>query len=116
MNDSVPTPEARDWFSVRCIFKDLDSEIYEERITLWKAQSFSHAMALAEAEAREYVEAIGGLEYLNYAQAYHLAEEPESGSEIFSLMRDSSLSEREYLETFFDTGSERQNEATEAHD
>lgn len=97
------------WFSVRCIFKDLENGVYEERITLWKANDFAGAMALAEAEAREYAEAVGGLAYLDFAQVFLLAEEPVHGSEVFSLIRESSLEGNEYLDTFFDTGSERQN-------
>jgi hypothetical protein len=113
MDESNNATSVEGWFSVRCIFKDLDSDIYEERITLWRAQDFDHAIALAEAEADEYAQAIGGLEYLNFAQAYHLADEPESGSEIFSLMRDSPINRQEYLDTFFDTGSERQSKMKE---
>lgn len=97
------------WFGVRCVLKDLENELYEERITLWKANDFGSAVALAETEAREYAEAVGGLTYLDFAQAYHLAEEPTHGSEVFSLIRESSLEGEEYLDTFFDTGSERQN-------
>lgn len=97
------------WFGVRCILKDLENELYEERITLWRANDFASAVALAEAEAREYAEAVGGLTYLDFAQAYHLAGEPMHGSEVFSLIRESSLEGGEYIDTFFDTGSERQN-------
>src|SRR5690242_782547 len=92
------------WFSVRCVFKDLENELYEERITLWKAKDFASAVALAEGEAREYAEAVGGLAYLDFAQAYQLAEEPAHGSEVFSLVRESSLEREKYLDTFFDTG------------
>lgn len=104
-SDSV-TPT---WFGVRCILKDLDNELYEERITLWRTNNFVSAVALAEVEAREYAEAVGGLTYLDFAQAYHLADEPIHGSEVFSLIRESSLDVKEYLDTFFDTGGERQN-------
>jgi hypothetical protein len=34
--------------------------------------------------------------------------EPVDGAEVFSLMRDSQLAPAEYLDAFFDTGSERQ--------
>src|SRR3954468_12388172 len=97
------------WFSIRCIFRDLENGVYEERITLWRANDFAGAVALAEAEAREYAEAVGSLAYLDFAQAFLLTEEPMHGSEVFSLIRESSLERDEYLDTFFDTGVERQN-------
>jgi hypothetical protein len=116
VDDSSPAGQADKWFSVRCIFKDLDSDIYEERITLWKAHDFSHAIGLAEAEAREYTEAIDGIKYLSLAQAYHLADKPGNGGEIFSLIRESTLGEEEYLDAFFDTGAERQSHVNAADD
>jgi hypothetical protein len=107
---------ATSWYAVRCIFRDLDPQdafgigpgeaSYEERITLWRAESFDHAIELAEAEAAEY----GGMvdsEYLGIAQAY-ISAEPQHGAEVFSLLRYSTLGRSEYLDHFFDTGSERQ--------
>lgn len=82
--------------------------MFEERITVWLADSFDHAIAQAEEEAREYADAIEA-EYLDFAQAFHLATaELSSGTEVFSLIRESKLSPDEYLTTFFDTGTERQ--------
>jgi hypothetical protein len=104
----------REWYSVRCVFRITnadagadDSPTYEERLTLWKAESHDEAIALAEAEATEY--ASGGLfEYLGIAQAFWLFDHPGNGAEIFSLMRDSELGPKAYLDQFFDTGRERQ--------
>jgi hypothetical protein len=48
---------------------------YEERITLWRASDFDHAIALAEAEAREYAADLGH-EYSGLAQAYALYDDP----------------------------------------
>jgi uncharacterized protein DUF4288 len=103
------------WFAVRCIFaigRGDDDEVhtYEERITLWRASHFDEAIALAEAEATEYATAIeGGSDaYLGLAQCYQLADEVGQGAEVFSLMRDSRLAPAEYLNTFFDSGDERQ--------
>ena len=83
---------------------------YEERITLWRATSFEEAVERAEAEALEYAD-LGedeGHEYLGYAQAYHLFVDPADGSEVFSLIRDSDLDPEDYVDRFFDSGSERQ--------
>ena len=53
------------WYAVRCIFESNwpppeagETQVYEERITIWKASSMDDAIALAEAEADEYAEAI----------------------------------------------------------
>ena len=103
------------WFAVRCIFAFEDGDggevrTYEERITLWRASRFDEAIALAEAEAAEYAAAIGEHPdaYLGLAQCYQLADDVGDGAEVFSLMRDSRLAPTDYLNTFFDTGDERQ--------
>ncbi len=96
------------WYSVRCLFHHPAQGLYEERITLWRADSFDHAIEQAELEANEYAELLD-LRYLGLAQAYHLAEETiASGSEVFSLGRDSDLEADAYIDAFFDTGGERQ--------
>ncbi len=104
------------WYAVRCIFRAAwthtsddvvpDEQLYEERITLWQATSVEEAIALAEAEAEDY--AGDEDEYLEIAQAYLLFDAPTQGAEVFSLMRSSKLEPDEYLDAFFDTGSERQ--------
>jgi hypothetical protein len=49
-------------------------------------------------------------DYTGLAQA-SLYNPPSDGAEVFSLIRDSQLSPDDYLNTFFDTGSERQQRA-----
>lgn len=99
-------------YSVRCIFHWQPREgqqlrnLYEERVTLWTAPSIDSAIEMAEADALEY--ASDGDEYLGISQAYVLYDEVDaSGIEVFSLLRESDLGPREYLQTFFDTGHER---------
>lgn len=99
------------WYTVRCVFQS-DSDdgfAYEERVTVWQAESFDQAISLAEAEAAEYAEHFH-LKYVGLAQAYLLVDPgpPTSGVEVFSLVRDSDLAPKEYLDRFFDTGRERQ--------
>jgi hypothetical protein len=101
------------WFSVRCVLRA--GETYEERITMWRARDLDHAIALAEAEAREYVADLGH-EYTELAQVYALYDEPGHGAEVFSLMRDSDLDTNAYLDTFFDTGRERQQSAEDGNE
>lgn len=98
------------WYAVRCLFHFPWGDppgVYEERITLWRASSADEAIRRAEAEASEYIEGSDG-RYVGLAQSYHLAvgDTVDDGSEVFSLMRDSSLGSDEYISQFFDTGSE----------
>lgn len=96
------------WYSVRCLFQRQTAEegyAYEERLTLWQAASFDEAIALAEAEAAEYVVPIHA-KYIKLAQAFHLFEPPAHGREVESLIRGSDLAPDEYLTAFFDTGEE----------
>ncbi|MFJ1704447.1 hypothetical protein [Kitasatospora sp. NPDC088346] len=96
------------WYGVRCVFRwDSRPQAYEERITLWYADSIDRAIELAEAEAGEYA-AGGGFEYLAIAQAYRMFDRPGSGAEVFSLLRESPLEPDDYLDSYFDTGAERQ--------
>jgi hypothetical protein len=96
------------WYSVRCVFKDDANGVFEERITLWRASGFDEALALAEEEAEEYAQVFDSVRYLGLAQASQMWEEPGHGAEIFSLTRESSLGDEEYLDTFFSTGQERE--------
>lgn len=83
-------------------------DLYEERITLWRSVSVREAVEQSENQAREYA-AVLGAQYLNFAQAYQLSDDPSSqGAEIFSLLRTSALPPEQYLSQFFDTGSESQ--------
>ena len=82
--------------------------MYEERLTLWQAESFAEAISLAEREAAEYSETVQ-VSYVGLAQACGLAADPPtSGSEVFSLLRGSDLAPKDYQDRFFDTGRERQ--------
>ncbi len=103
------------WYSVRCVFAvgwppEAIGETYEERITIWRASSAEEAVERAEAEALDYA---GSIEespstYMGLAQCYRLSDQLSDGAEVFSLMRDSKLEPEEYLDTFFDVGTERQ--------
>ena len=96
--------------SVRCAFKmttDRDKFVYEERVTLWRAADAHEAITLAETEALKYAKNLDA-QYLGLAQAYTLAEDVGVGTEVFSLMRTSSLRPSDYLSAYFDTGTELQ--------
>lgn len=82
---------------------------YEERITLWRASDAQEAILKAELEAADYAGAIDDEpdKVLAFAQSFSLSSPPGDGVEVFSLLRDSPLSETEYVERFFATGAER---------
>ena len=90
------------WFAVRHVVKNADA--YEERITVWQAESAEEAIARAESEAAEY--AREGAEPLSLYQSFESDEAPGDGAEVFSLIRRSELTPDEYLGAFFATGSE----------
>jgi hypothetical protein len=124
------------WYGVRHVIRwgdsDEDCSSYEERVTLWRAESFDDAIQRAETEAAEHVKIIGDGEVLDVFQAYQVTNddgsapaaiadavtaagerdgvilEGESGLEVFSLIRDSDLPPEEYVDRFFDTGTEHQ--------
>lgn len=82
--------------------------LYEERITLWKASSFDDAIGMAENEAEVYARDTS-CEFVGLSQVYHLYDKRiKNGSEIFSLMREHNYSPSKYLDRYFDTGFERQ--------
>ena len=106
-----PEQETR-WYAVRSVFHSPGEpeSAYEERITLWQAGSLDEALDRAAAEAAEYAEFSGTSYLAEFGQAYHLADTPpRDGAEIFSLIRDSALPPRPYVDRFFATGQERQN-------
>jgi hypothetical protein len=85
-----------------------DANVYEERITMWRAESREGAIAQAESEAAHYAELLPANRYLGLAQLYEMVDPPAHGAEMFSLIRESDLPDGEYLDAFFDTGTERQ--------
>jgi pentatricopeptide repeat protein len=50
------------------------------------------------------------------AQAYALSDDLGDGAEVFSLMRDSDLGPDDYLDAFFSTGDERENDVDPSQD
>jgi hypothetical protein len=112
--------DSHNWVAVRCVFRTVvdNDRVYEERITIWRAEDIDAALDLAEADARDYAQTLSvspgwPTEYTGLAQAYLMTEGPKHGGEVFSLMRTSTLDSREYLDRFFDDGNERQRSGTD---
>jgi hypothetical protein len=105
--------EQASWYTVRCVFElertDSGERTYEERVTLWQADSFDQAIRSAESDARAYAQLVDA-EYLGLAQSFHLFTNGNvgHGDEVFSLIRDSELAPPDYVDRFFDTGREYQ--------
>ena len=105
--------DGMEWYAVRCIFKDDESAVFEERITVWRRGSMELAIEAAESEALTYIRHIQ-FTYTGLAQGYRLfgdsadslTGEIGDGQEVFSLCRLSNLSTNDYLSQFFDTGSD----------
>lgn len=98
--------EESGWYATRMVF-EWEPGLYEERITLWQADSFDEAIDRGVDEARRYAND-HGMTGTGMVQAFALFEAPGDGAEVFSLLRESDLSADDYVEAFFDTGRERQ--------
>tara|TARA_B100001778_G_C18501437_1_gene589857 strand:+ start:686 stop:1087 length:402 start_codon:yes stop_codon:yes gene_type:complete len=108
-------------YSVRSVLewkgrKDIQKKhLYEERITVWNANSLDEAIALAEKEIDAYVNEESSkkekMSPLGFYQAFAGFKEVQldlQGEEVFSLLRQSDLEPDDYLDSFFDTGDEHQ--------
>ena len=92
------------WYAAKTVYKNgyvLDGvrqACFEERVVLFRAASFEDAIAKAEAEAKEYAAGCERTVYLGFMDVYWLFEKTVGDkTEVFSLMRDSDLSQEEYL-------------------
>ena len=99
------------WYSARCIFcreRPGHPNMYEERVILLQAKDEKQAIRIAEEEAAEYAEESEGWSYTGFINLYHLFDSTIGHrTEVFSLLRTSNLTESEYIDMYYDTGSER---------
>ncbi|MCF7830821.1 DUF4288 domain-containing protein [Candidatus Gracilibacteria bacterium] len=110
----------QEWYSVKCIFGIYGKKTdkiwgYEERIILVRAKSFKEAVELAEKEARKYCEDYESndkyFEYENFISVFHLFDGKICNfAEIYSLIRSSDLERDEFLDKYYDDGSEHSGE------
>ncbi len=106
---------SKEWYGARTIYKldryssESDSAyLYEERIVVIKATSFDDAIAQAEKEVTNYAAAGSGITYLGFVNVYKIVDDSiTNNTEVYSLVRESRLGSNDYLDRFFDTGSER---------
>ena len=100
-----------DWYSCKCIFVSTREDTtcdftYEERITLWNAIDADTAIKLAEDEASAYAKE-NEVKYTGFCTSFQLFDQPISGKEIYSIIRNSDLDPEQYLDEHYDTGEER---------
>jgi len=89
------------WYAIRSTFrigvKD-DSNIYEERIVVFRAESIEEAFSKAKKEAEQY-EYESGFEWIGQLDSYHIfdPEEISEGREVWSEYQESELNADEFL-------------------
>ena len=102
--------------SVKCVFEHNDlargaeATVYEERVVILRAVSFNDAIEQGEAEAQEYVAGIGddSVCYAGFISAYSTGEDELADKmEVYSLMRETTLSRELFLTHYYDDGTER---------
>jgi len=103
-----------EWYAAKtvskhyCIEDGTPKTLFEERVVLLQATNFDDAIAKGETEAQEYCRALSDVVYTKYIDVYRLcADTVGHGTEVFSLMRESDLSDKDYLDRFYDDGKER---------
>lgn len=99
-----------DWYSVKSLFRwyfkaSGDTERVEERVVLFRAESFDHALNLAELEAQTYCTDDPGanfsIEPIGWWHAYWVGEEPLSGVEIFSRSCLTKLGSKAFVSRYY---------------
>ena len=103
------------WYAARAVFlhKGLrpsrgKKRVFEERIVILRAATEKGAIQEAEREARRYARTTSGVEYVGFVETFRLFESRlRSGSEVFSLMRSTSLTPSRFVSRYFDDGTER---------
>jgi len=105
-----PSVETGERFGVRCWFLfeagALDAkrgQVYEERVTIWRAATLDDARKRAIVEADAYASEVGAMR-IDYIETYRMFDSPSDAAEVWSVMRDSWLPPDEYLARFVTEG------------
>lgn len=104
--------QKKEWYGARTVYNvgktNTKLNLYEERVVVLKAISFSDAILKAEKEAQDYADSDSEVKYLGYVNVFKLFDDKiKNNTEVYSLMRENNLEENEYLDNFFDTGLEK---------
>ena len=106
-------PIKEPWFAVRCLFSHptrkhfSEEQLFEERITLWRADSWDEAFTAAEAEAANYANSANCI-FVRALDGFHLFDSTVGeASEVWSVMRGSNMDADTYILTFCKTARDR---------
>jgi hypothetical protein len=106
-------PLKEPWFAVRCLFshptrkQSSEAQLFEERITLWRADSWDQAFTAAEAEAADYAVSANCI-FVRALDGFNLFDRTVGeGTEIWSVMRGSNMDADIYILTFCKTATDR---------
>lgn len=111
MSSQTRNESTQKWFGVKTLYQLEEKSVtpglhcYEERITIWKAESFEEAIEMASLEAQEYAENHHGM-YLGFCQAFEMYNDPQDGAEVYSIMREDDREPETYIDGMYDTGRE----------
>ena len=106
--DDIGWYSAKTFYRHRLVQDGVTKAVFEERVVLFRAANFGDATAKAETEANSYCSAVENVVFLEFVSVYYLPEDRVGeDTEIYSLTRDSDLSDAEYLARFHDEGNER---------
>ena len=98
------------WYTVKGLFRwyskaSGETDRIEERIVLFRARDFDHALDLAEREAKTYCapdrKATFRIEPVGWWYAYSLSERPSHGAEVFSRRSLTSLSAKSFVRRYY---------------
>lgn len=112
-NDTESKEETPEWYSAKCIFRHDNTslkkggKVYEERVVLLRARSFDEAIELGEQDAKEYAESLVGVKYMGFISVYYLfAKQMRHKAEVYSIMRENKMSKKQFLDRYYDDGTE----------
>jgi hypothetical protein len=91
-----PEKQEASWFAVRSLHRR--GAAYRETISLHLARNENEAFDQCEHSSKDLEPS---WVHLSFWQSFRLFEDPKDGSEVFSLIRDSSLSANDYLNRHF---------------
>jgi hypothetical protein len=109
----MPVSNEVQWFGAKCVFAhhslSIDEEDihYEERVVLVRAKSLDDAIQQGEREARRYASERSNCQYIEFINVFKLTTDAlEPGTEVYSLMRRSTLSPSDFLDRYYNDGTE----------
>lgn len=113
-DDREVKEEAPEWYSCKGVFRHDNlspkkgKKVYEERVVLLRARNFDEAIELGEKEAEEYAQSLDGVKYMGFISVYRLFEKRlRHKAEVYSIMRENKMSKKEFLDRYYDDGTER---------